>query len=199
MYNRVCTQRYTEHVSKKNTQHISIYSKWHNRHVHHTDWLWHHGPSVVPPAALARAAPFPNRAVQRRTKIGSEWRGPTWQMTCRILEGNDVCGYRNSGFLRNEAEFCLNCFQMSNIRKWLPVQPYLRDVFFLQDAFRVAVALWALSDGKTLSLQLLVGALEGKAGWEILLPSICWVKSEYSVKKTFISTAHPKNWWEKQI
>lgn len=76
---------------------------------------------------------------------------------------------------------------------------HICEMFFLQDAFRVAVALWALSDGKTLSLQLLVGALEGKAGWEILLPSICWVKSEYSVKKTFISTAHPKNWWEKQI
>ena len=32
---------------------------------------------------------------------------------------------------------------------------------FQQDALRVAVALWALSDGKALSLRLLVGALEG--------------------------------------
>ena len=36
---------------------------------------------------------------------------------------------------------------------------------FHQDALRVAVALWALSDGKALSLRLLVGALEGLVSW----------------------------------
>lgn len=55
----------------------------------------------------------------------------------------------------------------------------------------MAVALWALSDGKTLSLQLLVGALEGDSGWEILFAAICWVVSVYILgKRKRLSALH---------
>ena len=85
---------------------------------------------------------------------------------------------------------------MSKIRK-LMESDHICEMFVFQDAFRVAVALWALSDGKTLSLQLLVGALEGdvgfffaEAGWEIFFPNF-WVNSEYLAKQPLF--AHQKN------
>jgi len=63
-----------------------------------------------------------------------------------------MCG---SGHLQSQTELC-------NVARRLGLSE--------EDAFRVAVALWALSDGKTLSLQLLVGALEDARELQLLAP-----------------------------
>eukprot|EP00434_Breviolum_minutum_P022206 symbB.v1.2.019601.t1/scaffold1611.1/size109513/7 len=63
-----------------------------------------------------------------------------------------MCG---SGQLHSQTELC-------NVARRLGLSE--------EDAFRVAVALWALSDGKTLSLQLLVGALEDARELQLLAP-----------------------------
>ena len=56
-----------------------------------------------------------------------------------------------------------------------------------QDALRVAVALWALSDGKALSLRLLVGALEGFAQ---LKDHRCWQTAWWTLTQWNIMEHH---------